>query len=260
VDIGKAEMPALELEGQLLVIDAQQVQDGGLKVMNVDFVVHGVEADIVGGSMGDARLDSASSHPGSKGVGVMVTAPAFAVLHVTLKEGGAAEFTAPDDKGLIEHAALFEITDETGTGLVGVLTLSVKLGGERAVLVPAGVHELDKLCSAFSEAPGEEGITGEGAGFVDARTVEVEDFLWFVGDVGKFRYAGLHTVGHFVLRNAGGDFWIAIILMLHLVKAADVVEEFTPHGFTHSIGVGEIENRVAGGAELDALVASGEEP
>ena len=67
-------MPALELEGQLLVIDAQQVQDGGLKVMNVDFVVHGVEADIVGGSMGDAGLDSASSHPGGKGVGVMVTA------------------------------------------------------------------------------------------------------------------------------------------------------------------------------------------
>lgn len=111
VDICKAEMPALELEGKLLVVDAQQVQDGGLKVMNVNLVVHGVEADIVRGSIGDAWFDATSSHPSGEGVGVVVAAPAFAVLHVALEEGCAAEFTTPDDKGLIEHAALFEVSD-----------------------------------------------------------------------------------------------------------------------------------------------------
>ena len=123
-------MPTLELEGQLLMIDAQKMQDGRLKVMDMDLVVHGVEADVVRRSMGDAGFDSASSHPCGERVGVVVTAPAFAVLHIALEEGGAAEFTTPDDKGLIEHAALFEITDETSARLVGVFALSVKLGSE----------------------------------------------------------------------------------------------------------------------------------
>ncbi len=253
-------MPALELEGKLLVVDAQQVQDGGLKVMNVNLVVHGVEADIIRGSIGDAGFDAASSHPGGEGVGVVVAAPAFAVLHVALEERRAAEFTTPDDKGLIEHAALFEVSDETGTGLVGVPALGVKLSGERTVLVPARVHELDELSSPFGKATGEEGVTGEGARFVDAGSVEVEDFLWFVRDIGKFRYAGLHAIGHFVLRNTGCDFGVAVILMLHLIEAADVVEEFTPHGFTHPVGIGEVEHRIGGGAKLYALVASRQEP
>ena len=93
---------------------------------------------------------------------MVVAAPALAVLHIALEEGSTAEFAAPDDKGFIEHSALFEITDQTGTGLVGVLALGVEFRGEGAMLVPSGVHELNELGSPFGKAPGEEAIPGEG--------------------------------------------------------------------------------------------------
>ena len=38
--VGEAELAALEAEGEPLVVDAEQVQDGGLKVMHMDGMRH----------------------------------------------------------------------------------------------------------------------------------------------------------------------------------------------------------------------------
>lgn len=35
-------------------------------------------------------------------------------------EGGAAEFGGPDDEGIVEHAALFEVFEEAGDGFVDI--------------------------------------------------------------------------------------------------------------------------------------------
>ena len=59
VDIGEAEVASLELEGELFVVDAKEVQDGGLEVMDVDLVVLGVEADVVLPSPSERTLASA---------------------------------------------------------------------------------------------------------------------------------------------------------------------------------------------------------
>jgi hypothetical protein len=44
VDIGEAEIAAGVVEGQLLVVEAEAVQDGGLEVMHMDWVFNHVEA------------------------------------------------------------------------------------------------------------------------------------------------------------------------------------------------------------------------
>ena len=113
MDIGEPEMPALEFEGELLVVDAELVQDGSLEVVDVDMVLGDVEADVVGGPVGLANLDAATRHPDGKGVRMMVPAPASAILHVTLEERGPAEFTTPDDQGLVEHATLLEVAHQS---------------------------------------------------------------------------------------------------------------------------------------------------
>ena len=55
VDVGQAEVAALEAEGEPLVVEAEQVQDRGLQVVDVDLVLDGAEAELVGLAEDDAR-------------------------------------------------------------------------------------------------------------------------------------------------------------------------------------------------------------
>src|SRR5258706_451099 len=70
VDIREAELPALETVGQLLVIDAEQVQDGGLEVMHMHRVFYRVEGKLVRFAVAEARLHARARHPHRKGVGM----------------------------------------------------------------------------------------------------------------------------------------------------------------------------------------------
>ena len=106
VDVGEAKVPTLEAGGELGVIEAELVKDGGVEVVNVDLVLDGIEAEFIGLAVVDSALNSTACHPHRKGVGVVV-----ATVVSTLNHGGAAKFSAEDDEGVIEHAALFEIFD-----------------------------------------------------------------------------------------------------------------------------------------------------
>ena len=66
--------PALEFEGQALVVDAEQVQERGVEVVDVDRVFDDRVAEVVGAAEGDAALDAAAGQPDAEGVLVMVAA------------------------------------------------------------------------------------------------------------------------------------------------------------------------------------------
>ena len=106
MDIGEPEMPALEFEGELLVVDAELVQDGSLEVVDVDMGLGDVEADVVGGPVGLADLDAATRHPDGKAVWVMIAAPTRFVVKLTLQKRCATELTSPYDKRIIQQATL----------------------------------------------------------------------------------------------------------------------------------------------------------
>ena len=63
VHVGQAEVAALEAVGQPLVVDAEQVQHRGVQVVDVDDVLDGVVAELVGRAVGDAALDAAAGQP-----------------------------------------------------------------------------------------------------------------------------------------------------------------------------------------------------
>ena len=60
VDVGEAEVAALEAEGEFLVIEAEEVEDGGLEIVDVDFIFHNGEAEFVGLAVAEAAFDAAA--------------------------------------------------------------------------------------------------------------------------------------------------------------------------------------------------------
>ena len=112
MDVGEAEVAAGVVVGEFLVIEAEEVENGGLEIVDVDGVFGGGEAEFVGGAVDVTALHSTAGHPHGEAVVVVVAAfmvPAFGSRLGHFHGGGAAEFAAPDDEGFVEEAALFEI-------------------------------------------------------------------------------------------------------------------------------------------------------
>ena len=87
------------------MVDAHEMQDGGVDVVNVCFVHHGLEAKFVRLPVAHAALHSAAGHPHAEAVRVMVPAGrtfAFAERHAT-------KFAAPHDERGVQQPALLEV-------------------------------------------------------------------------------------------------------------------------------------------------------
>ena len=116
MDVCQSEAAALEGVGEFGVVDAQLVEDGGVEVVDVDgfwsfavFVglndwvavfVENVVAVVVGFAVGDAGFDAASGHPGCEAARVVVAA-VVCVCEFSLGVGSSAEFSAPNDEGVV---------------------------------------------------------------------------------------------------------------------------------------------------------------
>src|SRR5262245_47223148 len=72
--VSEAEVAAAVAERQFLVVDAHQVQDGGVQVVDVDPVLDGVHPQLVGRSVDRAALDAAAGQPHGEAAAVVVAA------------------------------------------------------------------------------------------------------------------------------------------------------------------------------------------
>ena len=86
-------------EFELVGVEAELVQDGGVDVGDVMAVFNGMEAEFVGGAVDDAGFDAAAGEPCAEALGMMVAAGAFGARR-------APEFGTENDQGVVEHAAL----------------------------------------------------------------------------------------------------------------------------------------------------------
>src|SRR5688500_1979912 len=78
IDVGQPEVAAGVAEGQPLVVEAQQVQDRGVQIVDVYLVLHGSEAEVVGSAVGHAAFHAAASQPhGETPVVVVAAGSAF---------------------------------------------------------------------------------------------------------------------------------------------------------------------------------------
>ena len=109
VDVCEAEVSTCVAVGELCVVYAEEVEDGGMEVVDVDFVFDGSVAIVVCVAVGDAAFDSASGHPHGETKRIVVAAPLIGFVSSFFEYTGAAEFSAPDDEGIFEHSVGVEV-------------------------------------------------------------------------------------------------------------------------------------------------------
>ncbi len=130
MDVGEAAIDAVVAVGEAGVVDAEEVQDGGVEVVTVGFAFDGLIAEFVAKTVGGTGLHSCAGEPGDEGAAVVIAA-GFA-----LGEGHAAELGGPDDEGVFEHAELLEILKESGDRFVDGFGDEGEFVGDVGVVVP----------------------------------------------------------------------------------------------------------------------------
>lgn len=101
VDVGKAKIAAGMAEGEFFVVQAEQVENGGVEIVHVEFVFDGFISPFISGAVGIAGTNAAAGQPNGESLRVVVASI------VVLGEGSAAEFTAPPNKSVLEQTSHF---------------------------------------------------------------------------------------------------------------------------------------------------------
>ena len=218
MNIRETEVTSLEPIRQLGMFEAEKVQQGRVQIVDMDLVPSGIKTEFIRLAEGEPGFYSATGEPHGEAIGVMIAA-----IVASLHHGGASEFPAPDDQGILEQTALLKVRDESGTGLVGILAILFQVGHEVAMLIPGLVENLDESDAAFDEASGQEHSTGE-IGFAGLNTVEVENVFGFFGQVHQLGSRGLHSIRHLKGVDARGNFRIADEVEPFLVQFFDGIE------------------------------------
>ena len=75
VYVGQAEVSTRVSIGQLLMVEAHEVQDRGVQIVNVDSVFDGGQSKLIGRAVAESAFDTAAGHP--DGVAVVVVVATF---------------------------------------------------------------------------------------------------------------------------------------------------------------------------------------
>lgn len=113
VHVGQTSVYAVVPHGHKFVINAQQVQHGGVYVVDLGgvFAVQWLVAPLVALAMGDAALYASASEPVGEYVGVMVTP------FLALRTGHTAKLGCPMNDRVFQQAALLEVLYQACGGL-----------------------------------------------------------------------------------------------------------------------------------------------
>lgn len=113
VDVGEASLEPVVIKGQPLVVEAKQVQDRGVQIVDGGDVLLRLPAKQIRCTECVTSLDASAGKPSGEAVGIVVAAAG-----PFLKSGHAAKLGAPDDQRILEQAALFQVAQQGRSGLV----------------------------------------------------------------------------------------------------------------------------------------------
>lgn len=264
VDVGEAEVATTVSVGEFFVIEAHEVEHGGVEVVDVDFVFNGGKAEVVGCSVHVTTFHAAPCHPGGEAVVVVIAAIDLAGVGAFFghfNDGRPAKFSAPEDEGFVEESALFEIGEEGGDGLitfpreVAMVLLKVVVIIPRLSGAMPDLHEAD---ATLDEATGDKHLAA-----LQVVAIHVADVLRLEGDVESVGRFELHTVGEFEALEASFELGIVVAgLGVFFVEVAEKVELLaltTPgdvlglHVLDELAGIGRF------GVDVGSLIGGGEE-
>ena len=97
---------ALELVGELFVINAHAMKNRCVKVVDVNGIFGDVVTEIISFTIRGSRFGTTTCHPHAEVFGMVISA-VIIFGKSALRVNGSTKFATPYDKGFIEKAALF---------------------------------------------------------------------------------------------------------------------------------------------------------
>src|SRR5947209_10540134 len=94
------------------MVQAEQLQDGCMQIVDVKRVLDCSETELVGAAQDLASFNAAASQPGGEPVRVVIAAGAL-VRIAAVGDGCTAKLASPDHQGLVEQAACFEVLEQS---------------------------------------------------------------------------------------------------------------------------------------------------
>lgn len=221
MDVGEPTLQTIVIKGQSLMIQAHQVQEGGVEVVQARRMFFGFEPESIAATVTVSFSDACPSQKTGEGVWVVV-APGT----ISLKKGHAPKFRAPYDQSVFQQSALFKVANQGSRRLVhdfclhGVGFLNVGVRVPVGDPVAAGritpVEELNHTHPFFQQAPGEDAVSGvvpfEIASLIGS--VSAVNVGGLIFQAHHFRYRSLHATGKLVAGDACSQIVIARIVFL----------------------------------------------
>ena len=131
-DVGQPKTTAVVLVRQASVVDAQQMQNCGVQIIDVHLVDGCLVTDLVRFAVGRAAFDPASSQPCGETVWVVVST----WLGCLLGHRQPTKFTAPNDKRVLQKPSLLEIRKQTCDRRVGLASELTVVAMNVVVAIP----------------------------------------------------------------------------------------------------------------------------
>ena len=122
VNVGKAEVATGVSKSKAFVIEAKKVQEGSLKVVDMDFVFRDVKAEIVCLAV-SSGFGAATCHEGGESLGVVITTSFTSKSGIGFDHRSATEFSASNDQCFIKEAVALEVLNESGGCLGGLFAV-----------------------------------------------------------------------------------------------------------------------------------------
>ena len=156
--------------GETGVINADLVQESGEQARTADAAFNGLVAELVSAAVDVAGFEATAGNQQGEGVTIVIASRA------ALRDGQSAELARPQHDGAVQQAALLQIADEHGGGLIYRGADATQALANIAVVVPAtGAdrhHHLDEADARFHEAAGHEAARAEVRGGWIVQTVQ----------------------------------------------------------------------------------------
>src|SRR5262245_42185158 len=101
-------------KGQPLVVEAEQVKDRGVQVVNMHGFFHGLVTELVGGAVDVAAVDAAAREPHREAVRIVVASGRLAGVarFGQFDHRRSTEFAAPDHQRFVEKPALLKVLEK----------------------------------------------------------------------------------------------------------------------------------------------------
>ncbi len=175
------------------VIDTEAVGDGGIQIVEGDWIFSHGPGVFVRLTVDQPTFDSTAREEAGEGSGMVASSVTMFFLDLRRP----SEFGTEDDEGGVQQTSFLEIRDERAVGRVEQLAAGLHRGEVVVVGVPAAESNFDEAHAMFDESPGEETALPEGI-----PTVAVPENGAFLGEVKGGQIFALHDAHRFVEQSS----------------------------------------------------------